>query len=287
MIGKAGLIRAWSRLRLLGAAGAVTVVVLASAISPTPGRASDLACGNDRLSLTRPSAFRLLSDTLTAGKPVRLLAIGSSSTQGAGASGPDHAYPAQLERELRSAWRGRRIDVLNAGIGGETADQTLARLERLMAEPAKPALVLWQVGTNDALRGGDEGQFRSLLERGIALVRAAGSDLVIVDQQFFPKIGDLRQYERYVALVTTVAGEHSVPVFPRYKLMKLWAERDPALLGRMLSADSFHMGDLGYHCLADALGRSVTEGVDRTMRTRGIVGEPLSAPAAALAEIRG
>jgi len=156
-----------------------------------------------------------------------------------------------------------------------------------MAEPGKPALVLWQVGTNDALKGGDEASFRSLLERGIALVRSAGSDLAIVDQQFFPRIADLRRYERYVAMVSAVAGEHGVPVFSRYRLMKLWAERDPAFLARMLSEDGFHMGDLGYHCLADALGRNVIESVARTVKTQGVMGEQRVAPATELAPIRG
>ncbi|NNM74965.1 SGNH/GDSL hydrolase family protein [Enterovirga aerilata] len=273
-------------MRLLAAACAAAPALVA-AIGTAPARASDEACGAERAALSRPASFRSLTEGLASDKPVRLLAIGSSSTEGVGASAPARSYPAQLERELRAAWSGRRVEVVNAGIGGETADQTLARLERLMAEPAKPALVLWQVGTNDALAGGDEARFRSLLERGISLVRAAGSDLVIVDQQFFPRIADPGRYERYVAMVNAVAGEHGIPVFSRYRLMKLWAERDPALLDRMLSADGFHMGDLGYRCMADALGRNVAESVARTVQTRGIVVEPRPASATTVAQIRG
>ena len=254
----------------------------------TTALASDPSCGSERAALSRPATLRSVADRLGANKPVRLLAIGSSSTEGVGASAATKSYPAQLERELRAAWAGRKVEVVNAGIGGETADETLARLERLLAEPGRPALVLWQVGTNDALKGGDEAPFRSLLQRGISLVRSAGSDLVIVDQQFFPRIADLARYERYVAMVNAVAGEHGVPVFSRYRLMKLWAERDPALLARMLSADGFHMGDLGYHCMADALGRNVTESVERTIRTRGVAAEPGAATGGpAVAQVRG
>jgi acyl-CoA thioesterase-1 len=263
------------------------VAVLAATLGATAALASDGSCGGERATLSRPATLRSVADRLGANKPIRLLAIGSSSTEGIGASASTKAYPAQLERELTTAWAGRKVEVVNAGIGGETADETLSRLERLMAEPGKPALVLWQVGTNDALKGGDEASFRSLLERGIALVRSAGSDLVIVDQQFFPRIADLRRYERYVAMVSAVAGEHGVPVFSRYRLMKLWAERDPAFLARMLSEDGFHMGDLGYHCLADALGRNVIESVARTVKTQGVMGEQRVAPATELAPIRG
>ncbi len=285
MICTSGHRRGISSGRVLSPARLVIAAVLASTFGAGVALASDGSCGSERAALSRPAMLRSVADRLGANKPVRLLAIGSSSTEGVGASAATKTYPAQLERELRAAWAGRKVEVVNAGIGGETADETLARLERLMAE--KPALVLWQVGTNDALKGGDEAPFRSLLERGISLVRSAGSDLVIVDQQFFPKIADLRRYERYVAMVGAVAGEHGVPVFSRYRLMKLWAERDPAFLARMLSEDGFHMGDLGYQCLADALGRNVTESVARTVKTQGVVGEQRAAPASELAQIRG
>jgi lysophospholipase L1-like esterase len=261
-------------------------IALAALIS-TSASAGDQPCGAERASLSRPAALRSLADRLSSDKPVRLLAIGSSSTQGVGATAPNKSYPAQLERELRRTWSNRKLEVVNAGVGGETADQTLARLERLMSEPTKPALVLWQVGTNDALKGGDERRFRALLERGIALVRSGGSDLVIVDQQFFPRIADLRQYERYVAMVTAVASEQGVPVFSRYRLMKLWGERDPALLARMLSGDGFHMGDLGYQCMADALGDHVTQGVAQTRKTGGIVGDQRDPAPVGLTQVRG
>ncbi|WP_407524576.1 SGNH/GDSL hydrolase family protein [Methylobacterium oryzisoli] len=191
--------------------------------------------------------------------PVRVLAIGSSSTEGVGASSPARSYPRQLEEDLTQAWREAPVAVVNAGIGGETADQTLLRLEAALAQPAKPSLVIWQVGTNDAVRGGDEGRFRGLLERGIALVRAAGSDLILVDQQFYPAIPDRARYERFVGLVAATAAENEVPVFSRYALMKEWGRQDPALLAGMLSADGFHMGDRGYDCLAEALSRVIVK----------------------------
>ncbi|MBY0297207.1 MAG: SGNH/GDSL hydrolase family protein [Methylobacterium sp.] len=191
--------------------------------------------------------------------PVRVLAIGSSSTEGIGASSPARAYPHQLEEDLTQAWREAPVAVVNAGIGGETADQTLLRLEAALAQPVKPSLVIWQVGTNDAVRGGDEGRFRALLERGIALVRAAGSDLILVDQQFYPAIPDRVRYERFVGLVAATAAENEVPVFSRYALMKEWGRQDPALLTSMLSADGFHMGDRGYDCLAEALSRVIVK----------------------------
>ncbi len=211
---------------------------------------------------------------------VRVLAIGSSSTEGIGASAPDRTYPPPPGAVLRGAWRGTPVAVTNAGIGGETADQTLARLAAALAQPVKPDLVIWQVGTNDAITGGSEAAFRHRLEQGIALVRAAGSDMIILDQQYYPAIPDHARYERFVGLVATVASAAEVPVFSRYALMKDWNRQDPGLLAGMLSSDRFHMGDQGYACLAEALGRDIRDAV--TARP-----DPLQAVAAPSASAAG
>src|SRR5487761_2577532 len=60
-----------------------------------------------------------LRAALEAGRPATIVALGSSSTQGVMASGPEEAYPAELADALQAALPGRRITVLNRGIGGE------------------------------------------------------------------------------------------------------------------------------------------------------------------------
>ena len=88
---------------------------------------------------------------LAAGTSVKIVAIGSSSTAGAGASSPAASYPSRLAAELRGGCRATTITVINRGVNGEEAADMLARFERdVIAE--KPDLVLWQVGTNSVLR---------------------------------------------------------------------------------------------------------------------------------------
>lgn len=193
---------------------------------------------------------------------IQILTIGSSSTEGVGASSPAHAYPHQLEVVLEALVAGAEVTVQNAGIGGETADRTVARLEQALQQPSKPDMVIWQVGTNDAVRGGDEAQFRALLERGIAAARQAGVDLVLLDQQFYPRIPDVPRYERYVRTVGQVAAAAEVGVFSRYEMMKAWDRTHPGLLDAMLSGDRFHMGDRGYRCLARALAEEIASAVE-------------------------
>ena len=84
-------------------------------------------------------------------QPVKIVAFGSSSTEGAGASSPAKTYPSRLNEVLRTRFPGIEITVENQGVGGEDAEEMLARLDRVIA--SKPDLILWQVGTNAVLAG--------------------------------------------------------------------------------------------------------------------------------------
>src|SRR5580704_10922939 len=92
-----------------------------------------------------------LSRRLAAGQPIKIVALGSSSTAGAGASGPSASYPGRLEFELSRHFFWKDVTVLNRGVNGEEAPDMLARLDTsVIAE--EPDLVLWQLGTNWVLR---------------------------------------------------------------------------------------------------------------------------------------
>jgi lysophospholipase L1-like esterase len=204
-----------------------------------------------------PSAFAEngaqtpIAEPHAGGRPLRILAIGSSSTLGVGASSPNAAYPAQLASSLASQWR---IDasVVNAGVGGELVKATLARLvAALAANP--PDLVVWQVGTNDAVAGVAPEAFRADLTAGIAAAKARGVPIVLVDPQFYFGIKDLARYEQFTAIVAEVGAAERTPVFSRFAMMKAWAANSAATLRAALSPDGFHMGDEGYACFARAL----------------------------------
>jgi len=186
---------------------------------------------------------------------VDILAIGSSSTEGIGASSPANAYPARLEAELGKL-TGADFDVKNAGVGGELAAKTLERLKRAL-KSGWARLVIWQVGTNDALVGVNEALFRATLNAGVAAVRAAGVPLVLVDPQFTLKTTDPARYERFVRMVDDIGAADHVPVLSRYAMMKRFAVNSAASIGPLLSRDGLHMNDLGYRCLAHALAEGI------------------------------
>jgi acyl-CoA thioesterase-1 len=241
---------------------AFCVVLSALAWSATGGTAwageSAFACEAGERVTAQPRRLSQLAAAVQAGRPVTILAIGSSSTEGVGASASARSYPAQLEQILQKRWPRAHVTVVNAGVGGETAPRTVERLaERLAVE--RFDLVIWQVGTNDAIRGDGETAFRDLIDRGIQLARQAGSDIVIVDPQFFPTIRDREIYERFVRAIWETAEAGGVPVFSRYRLMKAWSARGEDALLSTLAGDRFHMNDRGYACIARTLSVDIAD----------------------------
>src|SRR5580693_4686924 len=124
---------------------------------------------------------------LASGEPLSIVAIGSSSTAGAGASSPDASYPSRLAVELTNRLPTAEITVLNRGVNGEETDDMMARFASGVY-PAHPQLVLWQVGTNSVLRDRPLAPHSAELQEGIDELKATGADVVLIDPQYSPKV---------------------------------------------------------------------------------------------------
>lgn len=195
-----------------------------------------------------------------AGAPLRILAFGSSSTEGTGATWPDATYPEQLEQRLRAALPGRDITVLNRGRGGQEVAEMLLRL-RTDVMALSPTLVIWQVGANAALRGLDAREFRAKLEQGLDALRADNIETVLMDSQVAPQIQAATERLRIQAAVHAVAADRRLPIFSRTALMQGWEAQglpNPAVIG----PDGLHHTDRGYACLATALAQSILAGIE-------------------------
>ena len=202
--------------------------------------------------LTRlePELDRVPGDIL-AHRPVTIVAIGSSSTEGIGASAPERSYPSQLERDLQARLPGIDIHVVNRGKGGEDAREELARLARDVLEQ-HPDLVIWQVGTNAVLRRDDLAADAELLQRGVDQIKASGADLVLMDLQYAPRVLARPAYALMEQLLADTAERERVALFRRFAMMRYWQD-EPGGVPATVGSDGLHMNDTGYGCLADAL----------------------------------
>jgi acyl-CoA thioesterase-1 len=189
------------------------------------------------------------------GQPITIVALGSSSTAGTGASAPDRTYPARLEAMLHASWPAESVSTLNRGIGGQTLDAVLPRIETDVIA-AKPTLVIWQVGTNEAMRGMDPARFEALLDEGLRRLATIGSDVVLMDYQIAPRMPPEPAREVYGAIIAKEAQAHSVPLFSRAALMRAWQAVDPTA-SDMIGPDGLHHSDRGYACLAESLDSAI------------------------------
>ncbi|WP_337995444.1 SGNH/GDSL hydrolase family protein [Oleispirillum naphthae] len=215
----------------------------------------DAACRVPLAAVENAQSLARTHARLAAGEALTIVAFGSSSTQGAGASAPAFAYPAQLETLLRRR-AGVKARVINHGIGGQTIADMRARLARDVVA-AEPDLVVWQVGSNAALRAMPPARFDAMLDAEVRRLREAGMDVILMDPQNAPAVDSRPEAAAIIAGVRAAAERGGVALMPRHRIMEAWAA-SKSLPGRAVGPDGLHMTDLGYHCLAVLLAEGIT-----------------------------
>jgi lysophospholipase L1-like esterase len=198
---------------------------------------------------------------LASGQPVVIVAFGSSSTAGYGASSPEFNYPNRLAAQLRRHYPGADITVLNRGKGGEDAPEMTKRLQSEVID-AKPDLVIWQVGTNAVIRNLDPAETAKMVEEGVARIQAAGADVVLVDPQYSPRVTEhAESASKIVTLLGKVATLRHIGIFPRFEVMREWHDRQALPVESFVIDDGLHMNDWGYACFAQLLGDDIIKSV--------------------------
>ena len=223
-----------------------------------PAMAQELArCSAPVEALSLEHAPSLFRERIAQGKPLKIVAIGSSSTSGAGASSRAATYPARLEAELKARLPGLPITVLNKGIGGEEAPQMVARFEADVFEEA-PDLVLWQVGSNSVLR--DHPTPGEILRQGVERLKDSGAEVILVNPQYAPKILAKPGIEQSVDVITATARDAEVGLFDRFAAMRYWSETEKMPFDQFITADGLHMNDWGYACVAKLVANAILDG---------------------------
>jgi acyl-CoA thioesterase-1 len=198
-----------------------------------------------------------LSKTLQATHTAKILVIGSSSTVGLGATSASKTYVARLEPNLESAIEGVDFEVVGRGISGEVAQGAADRMRREVEE-VRPDLVIWQVGTNDALGHVAIDRFRACLQKTLSWLQAQDTDVMLINPQYGQSLVKDAFYSEVVKTISEVAQEMQIPVVDRFNAMRTWElENLPAVL----SADNLHMNDDGYRRLAEQLTAAIVSGL--------------------------
>jgi acyl-CoA thioesterase-1 len=252
----------WTSALAVAAVAAVGLLGPASAQSAAPK--PECSAPGDLARLDHP--LTRMAHRVAGGQPVTIVAVGSSSTAGAGASSPAMSYPSRLAVELKALFPRTDITVINRGVNGETANEMLARFDRdVFAD--KPDLVLWQVGSNSVLRDMPLSDAKLRLSEGLRRLRASGADVILMNPQYAPKVISKREAEGMVDLIDAAARETHVDLFQRYAVMRYWRLTEGLPFGAFVSPDELHMNDWSYGCIAKLLATAIHEAASRATVT--------------------
>jgi len=196
-----------------------------------------------------------------AKKRLDVAVIGSASSELAGPSGSNIAYPTRLEAALSKLLPGVTVKVTTYARPRDSAEEMEKKLSRIVAE-AKPALVIWQTGTADAIRGVDPDDFRLALDDGVDTLQQAGVDTIFMNMQYSPRTEAMLAVGAYADAMRLVALQREAVLFDRFAIMKKWNE--VGIFDLYAATRKTDIAERVHDCLGRLLATVVVEGAKLT-----------------------
>lgn len=172
-------------------------------------------------------------------RPV-IACFGDSLTAGFGLD-PGQSYPDLLQKDLDR--RGLHYRVVNLGVSGETSQDGMARLPRVLA--LKPAIVVLEFGANDGLRGLPVAHTEANLAKMIEAFKSAGTWVVLAGITLPPNYG-VQYIQRFDAMYRDLAARYKVTLIP---FLLAGVAGDPRLMQR----DGIHPNAAGTRIVAQTV----------------------------------
>jgi lysophospholipase L1-like esterase len=225
-------------------------------------------CRASKALLDLGNPLEIARTALVDERELRIVAMGSSSTQGYGTTNPQFAYPFQLKMKLEAALPGVAIHVFNKGIGGQDADE-MGAFGLHVGAHARRHLVIWQVGTNSAIKRVAIDQFAKRLRAGIDIGKSLGANFVLMNLQYVPAVVALPDEEEYARVMADVAREKGAGLFNRFDIMRAWYN-DGMPYSQFVTSDGLHLNDFGQKCIGKLLSMAIID----TIAPKHLTGAP-------------
>jgi acyl-CoA thioesterase-1 len=245
--------------RFACAVGAALVAALifcdparAQAAQPSP---LSKACQSGSAALGAQSPLPNVAAALAQRKDLRILTMGAAPGHVTAHGG---GYTELIEVMLENALKGTDVIMINRGVSGELAAGAATRRKNEVALD-EPDLVLWQVGTNDALAYVDAQEFAATVKDQIDWLKRHKVDVVLVGLQFAPQMLRDAHYIEIRDSLRRLAVQENVIVIRFFEAMQIVEQT--AREGAMPVADEFERSEAGYNCLAQYVARAIILGV--------------------------
>lgn len=191
-----------------------------------------------------------------AADSVRILAFGDSLTAGWGLSEAD-GFTAQLSDALQKM--GRKVQVINGGVSGDTTSGGLARLDWDLSN--EPQIMLLELGGNDMLRGVPPSLTKSNLDQIITRAQQAKVTVLLIGMKAAPNLGaEFRA--QFDAVYPDLAKSHNLLFYP-FMLEGVAGNPD------LIQSDGIHPNSKGVAIIVNRILPSVIQAIDKATQPAG------------------
>ncbi len=188
-------------------------------------------------------------DNLSTGTPITIVALGDSLTQGWMVS---KGYIDYLKEMLHVKFSQNRLNLINSGIPGDTADSGLYRMKWDVLR-YNPDCVFIQYALNDAFSGFTEQQFKRSIKGIIDNIRDNGdAEIVLITSVYIGDNDDNRLVEGYYHQLEILGRDYRIPVVLTHEYWKKKI-REGILFGTLVQFDGVHPTEDGYRLMAEAI----------------------------------
>lgn len=180
--------------------------------------------------------------------------VGTGSSSLPGPDGARFAYPARLQDVLRHRLPGNDIKVIAHVQSRRTTADMAAGLKKILADD-KPALVIWQVGTFDAVSGIEPDEFSASLDAGVDTINAAGADVDLMNMQYSPRTDSILGVSAYADIMRWVAQQRGALLFDRLAIMRYW--NDEGTFDLYATTKNYDMARNVHNCIGRVLASQI------------------------------
>lgn len=191
-------------------------------------------------------------------KSLTIVVSGTGSSMLPGQGGADAAYPARLGAALQKTFPGIAVKVISLAKPRQTAAEMASAFPKFLRDE-KPALVIWQTGTVDAMRGVAQEGFQATLEDAVGKAREGGADLIFVNPQYNPRSDAVIATGTYSETMRFVALGNSINLFDRQAIMRQWGELGTFDL--LTATKSMDTASKVHDCIGRLLADLIQQGV--------------------------
>jgi len=226
------------------------IALLAALALANGGAAAAEECAVPPSLIDSDNALTRVAQQIKQQRRLDISVIGTGSSTLPGPDGAQFAYPARLEAALKQQLPGTAVKVTAHVASRQTTAQMVAALQNILADD-KPALVIWQAGTFDALSGVEPDTFSANLATGVAAINAASADVVLLDMQYSPHTAAVLDVTAYADVMRWVAQEHGALLFDRLAIMRHWSEE--GVFDLYAATKKYDMARKVHDCIGRAL----------------------------------